>query len=179
MMTCERAKAQLNNLIDGTLLPQQQSLLAGHLETCKGCKNEYNVLSAVVHLVRETPVADSTPSRERVITRFRQTVMAKDFVPRKAGFRIPFVPLGMAAAAVAGLTLLLILPQSNAPQMPNEERVESASMGSFPTSLELDRMARMHSARSEQEAAPNSELHSEAHSDAISRLADLSEDDSL
>ncbi len=178
-MTCERAKAQLNNLFDEALVPQQKILLMAHLDTCKDCRNEYDVLVAVVRLVRESPVAESTVSHARVITRFRQTVTAENFTPRKAGFRIPFVPLGMAAAAVAGLSLLLFLPSLNAPETPNAFSPKPVAVRSLPTSLELDRMAGLHAAHSVQELAPNAELHGEAHADAFARLADSSEDDSL
>jgi hypothetical protein len=170
MMTCDRAQAQLNDLFDNQLNSRQKAILLAHLDECETCKGEYEVLQAVVLLVQKAPVQNAPESQNRVLMRFRQEVSTPAFAKRQAWTRLPFVSLGFAAAAVGGLSLLFFLPRLDVPQISQQTSTTALTDHVFPNSNELDFMAKMHAAGSVQEQSPNSEIHSETFTDALTRL---------
>jgi hypothetical protein len=133
-MTCTRARADIQELVDGTLGAIRTSELRLHLDTCAGCRGLYEDLQRI----RE--VAGSTPPMQppdhiwlQIAGRLRQAGRVHD-QPEAAsvhrGQRAQYVWLAIAAALVlsVGASLLLLVPGGRPTAPP--QAVEGNATGS-------------------------------------------------
>lgn len=172
MLDCNRAQAQINDFLDGTLNASEAVTLMAHLRECAFCDREYRALKTTQTLLQGAAPPDGNEARDRVMARFRHTVGAQTPPePARVWWRNP-LPLGLTAtAAVALLVLMAILPFNNAELAVNEPDTPAERQGlSLPSSGEMDNMTALHAVQSVNVLNNDAELNHEALADANSRL---------
>lgn len=84
-MNCAEASIWISAYLDGELDPETALAVAGHLETCDGCRGEFEALSSVDGMMRALP-------REDLPSGFAAAVAASALAGRKAV--VSFAPSG-------------------------------------------------------------------------------------
>lgn len=170
MLECNRAQAQINDFLDGTLGASQATALMAHLRDCPECDQEYQELKATQMLLRNAPLSRDEVAQDRIMARFRHTVGAQTQPERAriAWWRNP-LPLGLAATAVAAFLLMITITPFDS-QVPVTEPISSQAASPLPSVGEMDHMTALHAAQSD-DVLGSDELHQNALADANSRLA--------
>jgi anti-sigma factor RsiW len=182
MSTCERVQAHLNEFLDGTLGAAQAQELNTHLYDCGACRREYRALQTTRDLLRNMATPGGADARQRVMTRFRQTVtqeaerLQSNVPARSTVWRTPMFRF----SAAAGVALLLVFMAMPRPR-PADERAAhggesiiiatAACNSTLPTAGDLDEMTSAHAVQSLTIQNGSEESQHEALADANSRLS--------
>jgi anti-sigma factor RsiW len=106
---CSKYEALLEDYLNGALTREDGKRVAGHLETCAGCREALADAEASLRLLRLAgPVEDPGPGFARVVMA-RVRADEQERVTEGAGFWQPFVSFGWKFAVTATLAFGLLV----------------------------------------------------------------------
>jgi anti-sigma factor RsiW len=107
---CERFQKRIVLLLDGELPPEEADQLTAHIESCEGCRAEYEGFRALRDLWAEAPSLDSEASdRAAIVAAARQRMERSGWLERLLAWLTPtdFVTAGAVVTSVILVVLLV------------------------------------------------------------------------